>query len=159
MKTALMAAAGSLLVWAGISMAADYTSITLEKPVERSADAVWAKVGPFCAIKDWLKTTCEYAAGSGEMGSVRVVAGKYREVLVGRTQHSYTYAFSEPNPTMYHGTLSVVPTGRQKSKLVYIVFWDQESLRNAEAKAKEKAGNTETFSRALDTMKEMAEAK
>ena len=158
MKTALIVT-GSLLAWASMSVAADYTSITLEKAVERPADAVWAKVGPFCALKDWLETTCEYVSGSGEMGTVRVVAGKYREVLVGQTDHSYTYAFSEPNPTMYHGTLSVVPTGRQTSKLIYIVFWDQESLPTPEAKAKEKASNTETFSGALDNMKKMAEAK
>jgi len=158
MKMALIAA-GSLLAWASMSVAADYTSITLEKPVERSADVVWAKIGPFCALKDWLKTTCEYASGSGELGTVRVVDGKYREVLVGQTEHSYTYAFSEPNPTMYHGTLSVAPTGRQSSKLVYIVFWDQESLPTPEAKAKEKASNTQTFKGALDNMKKVAETK
>lgn len=158
MKIAWMAAT-PIVAWASLSVAADYTSITLEKPVERSADAVWAKVGPFCALKDWLKTTCEEVSGSGDIGTVRVVAGQYREVLVGKTDHSYTYAFSEPNPTMYHGTLSVVPTGRQKSKLVYIVFWDQENLPTPEAKAKEKASNTQTFTRALENMKEMAEAK
>jgi hypothetical protein len=159
MKTALIAA-GSLLAWGSMSVAAaEYTSITLEKPVEGSADAVWAKVGPFCALKDWLKTTCEYTSGSGDIGTVRVVAGQFKEVLVGKTEHSYTYAFSEPNPTMYHGTLSVVPVGRQKSKLVYLVFWDQEKFPTPEAKTKEKASNTQTFSRALDNMKEMAEAK
>ena len=158
MKTALMAA-GPLLAWASMGVSADYTSITLEKPVDRSADAVWAKVGPFCALKDWLKTTCVLVSGNGDIGTVRVVAGQYREVLVGQTGHSYTYAFSEPNPTMYHGTLSVVPTGRQKSKLVYIVFWDQESLSTPEAKAKEKTSNTQTFTTALDNMKEMAEGK
>ncbi len=158
MKSAWIAA-GSLMTWASLSVAADYTSITLEKPVERSADAVWAKVGPFCAIKEWLKTTCEYTSGSGDIGSVRVVAGQYTEVLVGKTEHSYTYAFTEPNPTMYHGTLSVVPAGAHRSKLVYLVFWDQDKFATPEAKAKEKAGNTDTFSQALDTMKRMAEAK
>jgi len=158
MKNGLMTC-GSLLAWASMVGAADYTSLILEKPVERSAETVWAKVGPYCAIKEWLKTTCEYASGSGGIGSVRIVAGQYREVLVGRTEHSYTYAFSEPNPTMYHGTLSVVPMGKEKSKLVYIVFWDQENLRTPEAKAKEKASNSKTFSDALDNMKQMAEAK
>ncbi len=158
MKTALMAA-GALLTWTSLSVAADYTSITLEKPVERSAAAVWAKVGPFCALRVWLKTTCEYTSGSGDIGTVRVVAGRFTEVLVGKTERSYTYTFSEPNPTLYHGTLSVVPTGRQSSKLVYIVFWDQEKFPTPEAKTKERASNTQTFSRALDNMKEMAEAR
>ena len=158
MKTALIAA-GSLLTWATMSVAADYTSIALEKPVERSADAVWAKVGPFCAIKVWLKTTCEYTSGNGDVGTVRVVAGQFTEVLVGKTAHSYTYAFSEPNPTMYHGTLSVVPVGREKSKLVYLVFWDQEKFPTPEAKAKERTSNAQTFNGALENMKQMAEAK
>jgi uncharacterized protein YndB with AHSA1/START domain len=157
-RTALIAA-GSLLAGISVSAAAEYTSITLEKIVERPADAVWAKVGPFCAIKDWLKTTCEYTSGSGDIGTVRVVEGKYHEVLVGKTPHSYTYAFQEPNPTMYHGTLSVVPQGRDKSKLIYIMLWDQEKSPTPEAKAKERAGNTEFATHALDNMKQMAEGK
>ena len=34
--------------------AAEYTSILLEKVVNRTPDQTWAKIGPYCAITTWL---------------------------------------------------------------------------------------------------------
>ena len=35
--------------------AAEYTTIILEKTVNRTPDQTWAKIGPYCAIATWLK--------------------------------------------------------------------------------------------------------
>jgi len=151
-------AAWLLLTSVGMASAADFTSITVERTVERPADAVWAKVGPFCAIGDWYKVTCEYISGAGDLGTVRL-AGGIREVLVAKAAHSYTYTLAQPDPIMYFGTLSVVPLGPSKSKVIYAVLWNQERLPTAEAKAEEKAQKTESFSHALDDIKKFAEGK
>src|SRR5439155_9492336 len=66
-----------------------YTSIPLEITVNRPAAEVWRRVGKFCDIGEWLQIPCTITSGKdGEFGAVRSVAG---EVLVGKTELSYTY--------------------------------------------------------------------
>lgn len=145
---------------AGTAVAADYTSIRLEKDVAASADAVWKKVGEFCAIQVWGKVSCELISGKGELGSVRNIAGgRAIEILVAQTPHSYTYAFPHPNPTSYHGTLAVEPTGAATSKIVYTLVYDQEPLGTDKAKTESRQGRTKTFTGFIENMKALAEAK
>jgi hypothetical protein len=143
------------------AMAADYTNIVIEKEVNASADTVWKKVGDFCALKEWLKLPdCTYSAGTGDIGTVRsLLGGKVSEVMTAKGQYTYSYAFPNPNPTFYHGTLSVVPEGANKSKIVYLLFYDQESFGTAEEKAKNREGRLKRFTEGVETMKAMAEAK
>lgn len=92
-----------------------YTSIPLEIAVNRSAADVWKRVGKYCDIGEWLRIPCTITSGKdGEFGAVRSVAA---EVLVGKTELSYTYTqpVRDGRPyNLYHGTLEarpVTPTG------------------------------------------------
>ena len=65
-----------------------YTTIPLEIDVNRPAAEVWARIGKYCDIAEWLQIPagCKMLSGAeGEVGSVRSVAN---EVLVGKTQYS-----------------------------------------------------------------------
>lgn len=149
------------LLGAGIAapaLAADYAVVVQDIAVDRPADAVWAKVGGYCAIGDWLKVSCVYTSGSGDVGTVRRLADRIDEVMVGRTALSYTY--TQPTTTiLYHGTLEVVPVDARHSKIVYTLFWDQAALPTSEAKQADREQRRSRFHTALETMKAQAEAK
>jgi hypothetical protein len=62
-----------------------YAVIPLEIMVDRPAAAVWKKIGPYCAIGEWLRIPagCKILAGQGdEVGAIRSVGA---EVLVAAT--------------------------------------------------------------------------
>ena len=66
-----------------------YISIPMEITVNRPAAEVWKRVGKYCDIGEWLQMPCTILSGKdGEIGAVRSVGG---EVLVGKTELSYTY--------------------------------------------------------------------
>jgi hypothetical protein len=149
----------------GTAFAADYTTINLHIDVERSADEVWKKVGGFCDIKNWLKfgpqgdaISCVYTSGTGDLGTVRRLADRIDEVMVGKTEHSYTY--TQPTTTiLYHGTLDVVSVGKNKSRINYSLVYDIAPLANDEAKAKDREQRTKSFTNALENMKKLAEGR
>src|SRR6202045_4514688 len=69
-----------------------YTSIAMEITVNRPAAEVWKRVGKYCDLAEWLQVPagCKIISGKdGEFGAVRPMGGG--EVLVGRTEFSYTY--------------------------------------------------------------------
>jgi len=141
--------------------AADYVVIQRQVNVNRPAAAVWKRVGDYCAIAEWLKVTCDYASGSGEIGSVRRINGANLEPMVAKTEFSYTYWQTAGNmaPMGYHGTLAVEQDGADKSKLVYTLFYDQAAMASDATRASERERLTSRFQAALDTMKTLAEAK
>ena len=153
------AIAASLLVSAQAN-AADYTTILLEKVVNRTPDQTWAKIGPYCAILTWLKLqSCVITAGNGvSVGSNRLLNGNNNEIMVAMTPYSYSY--TQPASTiLYHGTLAVEPLDRgRQTRIVYTLFYDQAPLNTDQAKAENRAQRTKRFSDALQAMKEMAEA-
>jgi hypothetical protein len=141
--------------------AADFVTIVLEKNIDVPATAAWKKIGGFCQIDQWMSVTCSYKSGKGEPGTIRAIsskAGGGEEVEVGRTPLSYTYTNVTPFIPSYHGTLSVEPTGAKTSKIVYTCFWDQEAL-SPEQRQKDHDMLTQTFTPALDKMKQVAEGK
>lgn len=151
------------LVCAGGAAAQDaptptYTSIPLEIDVSRPAAEVWARVGKFCDIGEWLQIPCTITSGEdGEVGAVRSVAG---EVLVGKTQLSYTYAQTpraDRPYDLYHGTLEARPVTPTTSKLVYTLMFDNSMLPDDAAREADRARRTATFTRALQNMKLLAE--
>jgi len=158
-KTVFAAAAMSLATLAAApATAAEYTTIILEKTVNRTPDQTWAKIGPYCAIATWLKVTCVVTAGNGvSVGTNRLLNGNNNEIMVAATPYSYTY--TQPSSTiLYHGTLAVEPIDRgQHSKIVYTLFYDQAPLNTPEAKAENRASRSKRFNEALDAMKQMAE--
>ena len=86
---------------------------------------MWKRIGEYCDIGEWFRIPCTITQGTdGEFGAVRSVAN---EILVGRTELSYTY--TQPVRAgrpydLYHGTLEARPVTATTSKLVYTLVYD-----------------------------------
>lgn len=155
----LAVAAVALTALAGTARAADYVTIPLEASVNAPADVTWKKVGGYCDIGSWMKTSCVITSGKAdEVGAVRRIADRVDEVLVSRTAWSYTYA-QPKSPIDYHGTVEVRPDGKGKSKILYTLVYDAAALPAGADKAKDVAGRTARFTQVVNTMKGIAEAK
>jgi Polyketide cyclase / dehydrase and lipid transport len=137
-----------------------YITIPLELAVDRPAAEVWKRVGKYCDIGEWLQIPagCKMLSGvEGEVGSVRSVAN---EVLVGKTELSYTYTQTvrAGRPyNLYHGTLEVRPITDKTSKIVYTLMYDNSMMPDDAAREKDKASRTAVFQRAMQNMKTLAE--
>jgi hypothetical protein len=139
---------------------ADYAVLNLNVSVNAPADVVWQKVGGYCDIQAWLKLPCSLTSGTGEVGTIRHLAiGKgVDEIMVAKTAHSYTY--TQPDTTiLYHGTLEVVADGKDHSKLLYNLIWNQGPDGADDAKAKDRDRRSKAFTTALQNMKAIAEGK
>jgi len=137
-----------------------YISIPLEIAIDRPAAEVWKRIGKYCDIAEWLQipSGCKMLSGvEGEIGSVRSVAN---EVLVGKTEFSYTYT-QTPRPgrpyNLYHGTLEVRPVTDKTSRLYYTLLYDNSMMADDAAREKDKASRTATFTRAIQNIKVLAE--
>ena len=135
-----------------------YTSIPMEIAVNRPAADVWKRVGKYCDIGEWLRIACTITSGKdGEFGAVRSVAN---EVLVGKTELSYTYTqpVREGRPyNLYHGTLEARPVTATTSKIVYTLFFDNSMLADDAAREADRARRLTQFTAALANMKILAE--
>jgi hypothetical protein len=135
-----------------------YTSIPLEIDVNRPAADVWKRIGKYCDIGEWFRIPCTITQGKdGEFGAVRSVAN---EVLVGKTELSYTY--TQPVRAgrpydLYHGTLEARPVTATTSKLVYTLVYDNSMLADDAARAADRQRRITTFTTALQNMKILAE--
>ncbi|MGC1459165.1 MAG: hypothetical protein WA825_12870 [Steroidobacteraceae bacterium] len=117
-----------------------YTAILMEVDVNRPAAQVWKRVGKFCDIGEWLQFPCTITYGKdGEVGAVRSIG---REVLVGKTDLSYTYT---------------QPVTATTSKLYYTLMWDNSTLADDAARELDKAQRRQMFEGALKNMKILAE--
>lgn len=138
-----------------------YTSIPMEITVNRPAAEVWARIGKYCDVAEWLQVPqgCTIISGKdGELGAVRNVGGG--EVLVARTEYSYTYAQTpkEGMPfNLYHGTVEVRPLTPASSRILYSLFFDNSMLKDDAARAKDKEARRARFTQALRNMKVLAE--
>jgi hypothetical protein len=135
-----------------------YISIPLEITVNRPAAEVWKRVGKYCDIGEWLQVPCTITSGKdGEFGAVRSVGS---EILVGKTELSYTYTqpVREERPyILYHGTLEARPLTATTSKLVYTLIFDNSTLADDAAREKDRAQRAARFTQALENMKILAE--
>lgn len=136
----------------------NYVSIPLEITVNRPAADVWKRVGKYCDIGEWFQIPCTITSGKdGEFGAVRSVGN---EILVGKTELSYTYTqpvrVGRPY-NLYHGTLEARPVSATTSKLVYTLVFDNSLLPDDAAREKDIAQRTTQFTRALQNMKTLAE--
>ena len=135
-----------------------YVSIPLEITVNKPAAEVWKRIGKFCDIGEWFQIPCMITQGKdGEFGAVRSVAN---EVLVGKTELSYTY--TQPVRAgrpydLYHGTLEARPVTPTTSKIVYTLFFDNSMLADNAAREQDRARRVTTFTTALENMKILAE--
>ena len=137
-----------------------YVTIPLEIEVNRPVAEVWERIGKYCAIGEWLQIPagCKMLSGvEGEVGSVRSVA---TEVLVGKTQYSYTYTQTvrAGRPyNLYHGTLEARAVTDKTSKIIYTLMYDNSMLPDDAAREKDKMSRTAVFQRAMANMKTLAE--
>jgi hypothetical protein len=138
-----------------------YTSIAMEITVNRPVAEVWKRIGKYCDVSEWLQVPagCKIISGTdGEFGAVRSVGNG--EVLVGKTELSYTYAQTPKEGTpfnLYHGTVEARPVTPTTSKLVYTLFFDNSMLPDDAARAADKETRRARFTQALQNMKTLAE--
>ena len=161
-RPALIAAlAAGLLTFAANSVrAADYVTIRNAVEVDAPADAVWARVGGYCAIAEWMKTNCDYVSGGGGVGTVRrILNGTVLEAMVAQTARSYTYWQSQGSMAgaAYHGTLAAEPLGRDRTRLTYTLFYDQAAFASDDVRKAQHDRFDGLFQGFLEVMKAMAE--
>jgi hypothetical protein len=138
-----------------------YTSIAMEITIDRPAADVWKRIGKYCDVSEWLQISagCKIVSGTdGEFGAVRTVGS---EVLVGRTELSYTYAQTPKDGTpynLYHGTLEARPVTPTTSKIVYTLLFDNSMLPDDAARAADKERRRTRFMQALQNMKALVES-
>jgi hypothetical protein len=138
-----------------------YTSIQMEITVNRPATEVWKRIGKYCDVAEWLQVAagCKILSGKdGEYGAVRSVGGG--EVIVGKTELSYTYAQTPKEGTpfnLYHGTVEARPLTPSTSRLVYTLFFDNSMLPDEAARAADREQRRARFTQALQNMKVLAE--
>jgi hypothetical protein len=135
-----------------------YAFIPLEISVNRPAAEVWKRVGKFCDIGEWARIPCTILSGKdGEFGAVRSVGN---EILVGKTELSYTYTqpVREGQPyILYHGTLEARPVTATTSKIVYTLMLDNSTLADDAAREADKTRRAAQFMPFLENMKILAE--
>ncbi len=138
-----------------------YVTIPMEIMVSKPAKDVWARIGKYCDIAEWFQIAagCTMTSGKeGEVGSVRSVGS---EILVGKTELSYTYTqpVRDGRPyNLYHGTLEVRPVTAKTSKLVYTLVYDTSIIPGDDAaKTADVERRRTAFTRALGNMKILAE--
>ena len=137
-----------------------YVTIALETTVNKPMADVWKRIGGYCTIGEWLQIAagCKILSGTdNEVGAVRSVAN---EVLVGKTQYSYTYTqtVKAGRPyNLYHGTIEARAVSPTTTKLLYTLIYDNSMLPDDAAREKDTASRRTTFMRALNNMKTLAE--
>jgi hypothetical protein len=135
-----------------------YVSIPMEIMVNRPAAEVWKRVGKFCDIGEWARIQCTIISGKdGEFGAVRSIGN---EILVGKTELSYTYTqpVREGQPyILYHGTLEARPVTATTSKIVYTLMLDNSTLADDAAREADKTRRAAQFTPFLENMKILAE--
>ena len=140
----------------------EYTTIKLEIDIAKPAKEVWAKVGGYCDIAEWLKVECTITSGDGGMGTVRVLAGgRVTEILVAETGLSYGYtqpATEGQFYNLYHGFMEARPVTDRTSKMVYTLVYDISDKTDQAAKDADIARRRGMFEGALQNIKAIAEA-
>ncbi|MET0280398.1 MAG: SRPBCC family protein [Steroidobacteraceae bacterium] len=163
MTLRLLPLAALLIAAPAFTAEPDYRSIQMEIDVAKPAAEVWARVGKYCDIAEWLSLECKITSGDGGIGTVRSLAGgRVLEILVGQTALSYGYTQpAQPGKfyDLYHGFMEARPVTATTSKLVYTLLLDESDKADAAAKDADVARRRAMFERALAKMKSLAEGK
>ena len=138
-----------------------YVVVTESIVVDAPVDRVWARVGGFCDITEWMNSPewedCRYLQGDGGPASVRSIVN---EVLVGQTQHSYTYAQAPRKDTPYplpHGSLAAEALSPTTTRLSYTMVRDDSMLADVAARQKDIDARHARLAEWLKNMKVLAE--
>lgn len=139
----------------------EYVTIEMDIDIAKPADEVWAAVGGYCDISQWLGLDCDLTSGNGGIGTVRsLLGGRIIEVMVAETELAYGY--TQPNVSgefynLYHGFMEARPVNANNSRMLYTLVLDVSNLADQAAKDADIARRRATFERALASMKEIAE--
>lgn len=140
----------------------EYVTIEMGIDIAKPADEVWARVGGYCDIAEWLDVDCEITSGDGGMGTVRVLAGgRVIEILVAMTELSYGYTQPVREGqfyNLYHGFMEARPVTGSTSEILYTLVYDVSDKPDQAAKDADIARRRGMFETALDNMKRIAEA-
>ncbi len=143
---------------------ADWITQHFSAELNKNIDVAWERVGgnDLCAIAKYLDIKgCEVVSGKGELGSVRNIItanpAPIVENIVARSKYSYTYGQPFTN-TFYHGTMSIVATGPNTSRLEYSLIWNQTAVGDAAAQAAQRDSRRTRFQAAVDKMAAAANA-
>lgn len=135
-----------------------YDSLPMSIVVDAPIQKVWARVGKYCDIGEWGFQSCDLISGKeGEIGAVRTIG---HSIIVGQTQHSYTY--TQPLRAtglypMYHGTLEARPLGSDRTTLYYTLVWDSSLQLDDAARQRQVEAYRSLFEKMLRNMKKLAE--
>jgi hypothetical protein len=136
-----------------------YAFILMSVEVKAPVDRVWARVGKYCDIGEWGGFGgCTILSGTdGELGVVRSIGN---EVMVAKTQYSYTYSQpvrATPFYNMYHGTLEARALSPTTTQLNYSLFFDNSNLADDAARETDITNRRTRFTGMLQNMKILAE--
>jgi hypothetical protein len=163
MKTLSLLLGAMILTGAAFAAEPEYATIRMEVDVAKPATEVWAKVGKYCDISEWLNLDCKITSGDGGIGTVRVLAGgRVTEILVGKTDLSYGYTQPVREGqfyNLYHGFMEAKPVSAKASKIIYTLMLDVSDKADKAAKDADLAKRRTNFEAALQKMKSIAEAK
>jgi len=162
MKKSLLLALGAIVVSAPALAEPEYVTIEMQIDVAKPAAEVWAKVGDYCAIGEWLDVDCTITSGDGGMGTVRVLAGgRVTEILVAETDLSYGYTQPVREGqfyNLYHGFMEAKPLTATTSRILYTLVYDISDKATQAEKDADIARRRMMFEGALANMKRLAEA-
>jgi hypothetical protein len=163
MKRLLLALTALTTIAPALAAEPEYRTLHMEIDVAKPAAEVWAKVGKYCDISEWLKFECSITSGDGSIGTVRSLAGgRILEILVAQTELSYGYTQPVKEGqfyNLYHGFMEARPVTAKTSKILYTLVLDVSDKPDAAAKDADLARRRTTFENALKNMKAIAEAK
>ena len=161
MKTPSLLLAALLAPACVLAAEPDYATIRMEIDIAKPADQVWAKVGKYCDISEWLSVDCKITSGDGGVGTVRVRAGgRVNEILVAKTDLSYGYTQPVREGqfyNLYHGFMEAKPVTKTTSRLIYTLMLDESDKADKAAKDADLAQRRTRFEAALQKMKQIAE--
>jgi Polyketide cyclase / dehydrase and lipid transport len=122
------------------TVAAPAAAASLDKSVDVALPAadVWARIGPFCAIKDWHPAI----GACTEAGSVRTLTTKdgkatFVERETARDDRATTYSYAiEKSPlplTKYVSTLKVTAKGKDRSTVQWLATYTPDAGKEMDA--------------------------
>jgi hypothetical protein len=139
----------------------NYVTIPMEITINKPVKDVWARIGKYCDITEWLQLPgqCTMISGKeGEVGSVRSVGA---EILVAKTE--YSYAYTQPVRegrlyNLYHGNLEARPIDAKTTKILYTLVYDLSLVPGDDAaKTADVERRRTSFMRGMNNMKILAE--
>lgn len=129
------------LFMAATALPASAATLSRSVEVKGSAAAVWAAIGPFCAIETWHPAigACTLDGKAPPTRTLTTKDGKARFVELQTTRsdagHSYSYTFtSSPVPvTRYSSTLQVAPKGPDRAVITWSSDYTPEAGKEKDA--------------------------